>query len=108
MKQATEAALVELTNFSVRVNSIAHRPVGISVLSVQDNPNLEGATPSLREEASAYRVFKCYRKVKCPIFFQLPGRNPDVMVCSMPHDSIALSTQWRRYMQTLFLLMLYS
>ena len=71
MKQATEAALVELTNFSVRVNSIAHKAVDISVLSVQDNPNLEGATPSLRKEASAYRVFKCYRKVRCPIFFSV-------------------------------------
>ena len=48
-QQTTETALVEFINFSVCFNSI--QASTYTVLLVQDNPSLEGATPSLLKEA---------------------------------------------------------
>jgi len=40
-KQLTETALVDLTNFSVHLSSIAHKLLSTVVISVHNNPNLD-------------------------------------------------------------------
>ena len=109
-QQTTETALVEFINFlyvSIPLNP-QFKLVCSTLLSVQDNPSLEGATSSLLKEALKVGACTAYLRVlsqgQMSNFGSIAGRNPDVMVCLMPYDGIAPSSnQWRHYMQKLVL-----
>jgi len=68
----------------IRPDSIAHKLVSTLFFQFKTTPVWRGLyMPSLQGSFEGWHI-ECYCKVKCPIFVQLPGRNPEVLVCSMP------------------------